>query len=252
MAVPAVPTIATVCPSATDRSRTGSGRNPNSTRHQQEGAVAGTPAQGCSPTDLSSGQAFSVQSGERLALRTADMHEVSIHHYRKSDGSYDGGPLKNLPHFSSPPSVVAVLAISPHDDDHACLREIFSHTRWQIFEARSRLEALSFLEKNRVGVLLCESDLPDGNWKDLLENVSGSSQPPLLIVTSRHVDDVLWAEALNLGAYDVVSKPFERVEVTRVISLAWLHWRDEIAERTRKPASKGSDVGGLQKRSATA
>jgi len=42
--------------------------------------------------------------------------------------------------------------------------------------------------------------------------------PPLLIVTSRHADEYLWAEALNLGAYDVVAKPFDSHELSRVVS----------------------------------
>jgi CheY-like chemotaxis protein len=38
--------------------------------------------------------------------------------------------------------------------------------------------------------------------------------PPMLIVTSRLADDYLWAEALNLGAYDVLAKPFDASEVS--------------------------------------
>ena len=37
-------------------------------------------------------------------------------------------------------------------------------------------------------------------------------------------DERLWAEALNLGAYDVLAKPFDRTEVMRVVSMAWMHW----------------------------
>ena len=165
-------------------------------------------------------------------------------------GSYHGGPLRNLPRLSSSTGVVAVLAISPYDEDHASLRNIFSHTKWEVFEARSYQEALDFLAKNRIGVLLCESDLPDGTWKELQESLSDSLQPPLLIVTSRHADDGLWAEVLNLGAYDVVSKPFEREEVIRIISLAWLHWKEQMAQKAGTPASKAMDISSIQTNSA--
>jgi hypothetical protein len=49
---------------------------------------------------------------------------------------------------------------------------------------------------------------------------------PFLIVTCRLADEHLWAEALNVGAYDVLAKPFDAPEVIRVVSLAWLHWKD--------------------------
>jgi DNA-binding response OmpR family regulator len=49
---------------------------------------------------------------------------------------------------------------------------------------------------------------------------------PILIVTSRLADEYLWAEALNVGAYDVLAKPFEREEVIRIVSLASRSWHD--------------------------
>jgi DNA-binding response OmpR family regulator len=48
--------------------------------------------------------------------------------------------------------------------------------------------------------------------------------PTPLIVTSRLADEKLWAEALNLGAYDVLAKPFDLSELVRSVNLAWLHW----------------------------
>jgi DNA-binding response OmpR family regulator len=60
----------------------------------------------------------------------------------------------------------------------------------------------------------------------VLEELGHLPEAPLLIVTSRLADEHLWAEVLNLGGYDVLMKPFDRLEVLRVISLAWLHWKE--------------------------
>ena len=58
---------------------------------------------------------------------------------------------------------------------------------------------------------------------------------------------------LNLGAYDVLSKPFDRAEVLRIISLAWLHWKEEASRRLQKPAACTAAAGGIQRSvSATA
>lgn len=43
---------------------------------------------------------------------------------------------------------------------------------------------------------------------------------PRLLVVSRYADERLWAEVLNLGGYDVLLKPFEPMEVTRVVAAA--------------------------------
>lgn len=163
------------------------------------------------------------------------------------------GPIENLPEISLADKTVAVLAVSPHSEDHASLRAIFGHSNWEIFEARTCREAVSFLRNNRMAVLVCERDLPDGNWKTLLDSLSVLPNPPLLVVTSYDADDRLWAEVLNLGAYDVLSKPFDRSEVTRIISLAWLHWKEEVVRKLQRPAIRTATASAISGRiSATA
>ena len=54
----------------------------------------------------------------------------------------------------------------------------------------------------------------------MLEHISLFPDPPLLIVTSGLADARLWAEALNLGTYDVLAKPFDATEVIRIVRLA--------------------------------
>lgn len=73
-------------------------------------------------------------------------------------------------------------------------------------------------------VILCERDLPDGNWKTLLTSCETLPDSPMILVTSKTADENLWAEVLNLGGYDVLMKPYERGEVTRVIGMAWRQW----------------------------
>lgn len=156
------------------------------------------------------------------------------------------GPLENLPDISPADKKVAVLGVSPHEDDHVCLRALVGHSNWTIAEARTCHEAMSFLNENRMAVLVCERKLPDGDWKTLLNSLSTLPLPPLLVVTSRDADDTLWAEVLNLGAYDVLSKPFDRAEVIRIISLAWLHWKEEAVRRLHKPVARAAAAGEIR------
>ena len=84
--------------------------------------------------------------------------------------------------------------------------------------------ALADIRKLRAPIVLCERTLASGTWKEMLEQARQLPDPPLVIVTSRVADEALWAEALNLGAYDVLAKPFDASEVERTLSMAWLHW----------------------------
>ena len=85
------------------------------------------------------------------------------------------------------------------------------------------------LQGGGVPIELCERESAAGSWKDVLESVGKFSEPPVLIVASRTADEYLWAEALNLGAYDVLSKPYYPAEVVRVLSMAWLQWMNRRA-----------------------
>ncbi len=137
-----------------------------------------------------------------------------------------------LPSDLSADRIVTVLAISPLGEDHTFLGNIFSHSKWRLLNARTWRDARGLLEHEPVPVVICESNLPDATWKDVLDEISEMPAAPLLIVSSRMVDERLWAEVLNLGGYDLLMKPFESAEVFRVVSLAWLSWKDSRRRQT--------------------
>src|ERR1019366_5441293 len=97
-----------------------------------------------------------------------------------------------------------------------------------LFDASDLASALAFLQQHEIAVLLCERDLTQGTWTDVLEHIQALPNTPSLIVTSRLADDRLWAEALNLGAWDVLAKPFSHIEVIRSVHAAWRRWHDQI------------------------
>jgi DNA-binding response OmpR family regulator len=70
-----------------------------------------------------------------------------------------------------------------------------------------------------------------GTWIDVLEHIKALTNAPSLIVASRHADDRLWAEALNLAAWDVLARPFNKIEVIRSVHSAWRRWHDQIHMR---------------------
>jgi DNA-binding response OmpR family regulator len=117
-----------------------------------------------------------------------------------------------------------VLLASPYESDHVLLRHILGHSNWTLHGVGTCGAALTWLGSNRAGVLISRRQLPDATWKELLRSLGMLPDPPNLIVCSRLADDSLWAEVLNLGAYDLLLAPFEAEEVRRVVSLAWVDW----------------------------
>ncbi len=66
-----------------------------------------------------------------------------------------------------------------------------------------------------------------GSWKRVLEAVAAMNQPSKLIVIPRNIDRQLWAEVLNLGGFDLLPRPWDGSEVSRVLSHAWLSWKHD-------------------------
>jgi DNA-binding response OmpR family regulator len=122
-------------------------------------------------------------------------------------------------------ATATVLSVSPIADDHKSLSAIFD-SKWTLRACATVEPAVAALSLGRIPLVVTERVLAPGSWRDILENVLLLPDPPIVIVTSRLADEYLWAEALNLGAYDVLAKPFEASEVLRVLGSAWRQWAD--------------------------
>lgn len=142
--------------------------------------------------------------------------------------------LQNLPTSTPAPEKISILIVSPYAEDSTAMREIFHNSGWIIDRTAGAREAASYLTQRVPSIVICERDLPDGNWKDLLQKSDCFDEAPLMLVTSRNADEGLWAEVLNLGGYDVLVKPFDRSEVTRVVSMASRRWFGSWAGRRRE------------------
>ena len=120
-------------------------------------------------------------------------------------------------------SHVRILAVSPQENDLAVLSRILGHSAWTYVTASTVAEAARHLTSSHFHVVLCERRLADGDWKRILDLTSRMTEPAQVIVLSRDGDERLWAEVLNLGAWDVLIKPFHPKEVYRTIHSAWQH-----------------------------
>jgi DNA-binding response OmpR family regulator len=130
--------------------------------------------------------------------------------------------------------VVKVLLVSSLPETRLSLRGIFDHPNWLLHEVSTCRQALAYIRENNGAVVICERDLPDGDWKLMLSTFDSLPVQPNLIVTSRLADEGLWAEVLNLGGYDVLAQPFEMQEVFREVFLAWHAQKRRAQESARQ------------------
>ena len=114
-----------------------------------------------------------------------------------------------------------VLYISTAPEEHDSFRRILHEPGWLITAAFSFQQAIACLCRDRIGIIVCDCHLPDGSWRDILSHIAELTEPSAVIVTSASAGSDLRAEVQSLGGYDVLYKPFQADEVSRVLSAAW-------------------------------
>jgi two-component system, NtrC family, response regulator PilR len=113
-----------------------------------------------------------------------------------------------------------VLCISVHRDDARKLSQMLHALPVALEHARTLAQARAKLLSTDYDVILTESAFPSGTWLDVLHLVREAPREVRVIVTDPKADARFWTEALNLGAFDLLTQPFEEQEVRRIIQNA--------------------------------
>ena len=111
-----------------------------------------------------------------------------------------------------------VLFVSPYTQDAWALQAMLRQVSVAVVHVTSLKKAVHQMGSAWFPVVLTEAKLEDGGWRDLLRltRLKGSE----LVVTDAFADARFWAEAINLGAFDVLAQPFHGTEVQRVLASA--------------------------------
>lgn len=129
-----------------------------------------------------------------------------------------GADTPTLTRSKPVPVILASGCSRDHTDLGLCLRGF----AWSLFSAHDVQSALILLRTVRQPILICSDELENGTWQELLDSAASLHVPPIFILARSALDSESWAEALHLGAYDVVARPFQVEEVLHVVRTAYL------------------------------
>jgi DNA-binding response OmpR family regulator len=139
----------------------------------------------------------------------------------------------------------AVLSAGHTPEDRASLERILRGSGWVFLATQTLASSLRILRERTVSIVICDDDLFPGTWREMLKHLAVLDDPPLLLVTARQADERLWAEALNLGACDVLATPLDVMEAIRIIDMAQQRWlnRRELHGSRSKPKRAAAGAG---------
>ncbi len=106
------------------------------------------------------------------------------------------------------PSVLEVLSILLKDEGY------------EISTASSLTAARARLANERPDLVLCDILMPDGNGLDLLREIKAGNPSTSVVMMTAYTSTKAAIEAMKLGAYDYVSKPFNNEELKVVVQKA--------------------------------
>jgi len=123
----------------------------------------------------------------------------------------------------------------PFDEIKAALGKIAIPTE----RAQTLAEAkLALSDANPPLLAFIESELPDGKWSEIVSFSEKTSRRVNVIVVGQTINANLYASAVEVGAFDYIAPPFERVDLAHVVRCA----ADNALARRETAATRSNTV----------
>jgi two-component system, OmpR family, KDP operon response regulator KdpE len=137
----------------------------------------------------------------------------------------------------SDPPLIAVL-VEDERQIRRFVREALETEGWTVFEAEIVKRGLVEAGTRKPDLIVLDLGLPDGDGVDLIREVRGWSQVPIIVLSARAGETDKIA-ALDAGADDYLTKPFGVGELLARVRAAR---RRKLAAGTGKPSVRFGDV----------
>ena len=105
-----------------------------------------------------------------------------------------------------------VLVIST-GENRDVVTAAMSHWSIEAVPCSGVVEARTLLPSARPSLIFCEEDLPDGTYRELLNDVSKTARTRVVVISRDAELDAHYNEALALGAFDMIASPCRRSDV---------------------------------------
>lgn len=124
-----------------------------------------------------------------------------------------------------------ILVVDDEPPIRRLLKTALTAQSWRVEEAADGLEALDFLRRNKVDLIVLDLGLPRLEGLDVIRRLRETGNVTPIIVLSSRGDEKGKVAALDLGADDYVTKPFGVEELAARIRAALRHRLQQEGEK---------------------
>ncbi len=140
----------------------------------------------------------------------------------------------------------SILIIDDEDNIRRYLSQALVKEGFEVFTAEYGKEGLDLLIRKHIDIVLLDLNLPDVNGLNILREMKRIDVESMIIIITAYGDIVSAVEAMKLGAYDFLTKPFEVEDIMMVVhkalKLIGLENRIQLLERQMDRSQYGELV----------
>lgn len=123
------------------------------------------------------------------------------------------------------------LLVHDHPEPFESLKRVLRDLSVETYSVETCKEAEDLLTRFRPQLIFAENALPDGSWANILKAAGASNVPLNVIVVGAFPDIHSYLSAMERGAFDFVTPPFEREPLSFIVRSA------ELDARRRREAT---------------
>jgi len=114
----------------------------------------------------------------------------------------------------------SILIIDDEENIRKYLGQALAKDGFDVFTAEYGKEGLNLLVRKHIDIVLLDLNLPDINGLDVLKEIREVDVQSVIIIITAYGDINSAVEAMRLGAYDYLTKPFDIEDIKIVINKA--------------------------------
>jgi len=129
-------------------------------------------------------------------------------------------------------------------DDEATIRKLFirllARDKYKVFTAPNGKKGIETTRKNKPDLIILDLKMPEMDGIETLKRIKKFNEDVVVIVLTAYGTMETAGEAMKLGAYDFISKPFdiERIRVSIKRALEMQRLSEEVAKLRVKTGRK--------------
>ncbi len=126
-----------------------------------------------------------------------------------------------------------VLVVDDEEAVRNLLQRVLKEAGYSVVTAADGQEALYKVSLGEAKVVLLDIHMPGMSGIEVLQKLAADRTDYCVIMVTADVDLDTAIESLKIGAYDYITKPFDRDDVKQKVQQAILKWKRQLQEKRR-------------------